>query len=235
MKLIYPKGFAAANATQIVDIFIQDSSSTTGAGKTGLTAANSPDTLHCYRARQDDGNTGGVQITLTSATRGTFTSGGFVEKDAVFLPGVYEFGIPTTALATGSNFVLIMFAGGTNVAPCVLEIQLVDWINTANTAVPVTSAVKRGTATASTALAAFTFVMTDSTTHAPKSGIGSGWQPTRSIDGGTFANTTNTVTEVATGTYKIDLSGNDLNGNNIMLRFTASGADDLNILLITQP
>lgn len=79
----------------------------------------------------------------------------------------------------------------------------------------------------------FMFVMTDSTTHAPKTGLIVA--STRSIDGGAFASTTNSPTEVATGTYSLDLSAADVNGNHIMLRFTSTGADDLNIEIVTQP
>jgi hypothetical protein len=103
-------------------IFIQDSSSTTGAGLTGLTSGSA--NLVCYRARDDDGNAGGTAITLSAGTRGTWSSGGFVEKDATNMPGVYEFGVPNAALATGSKSCLIMFKGATNMAPLPLEIEL---------------------------------------------------------------------------------------------------------------
>lgn len=103
-------------------VFIQDSSSTTGAGLTGLVFNSSG--LVCYRARDDDGNAGGTAMTLVTATRGTWTSLGFVEKDATNLPGVYEFGVPNAALASGSKTVLIMFKGATNMAQTVLEIEL---------------------------------------------------------------------------------------------------------------
>lgn len=79
----------------------------------------------------------------------------------------------------------------------------------------------------------FTFVMTDSTTHLPKTGLTVA--ATRSIDGAAFASTTNLVSEVASGTYTINLSASDTNGNHIMLRFTSAGADDLNIAIVTQP
>lgn len=94
--------------------------------------------------------------------------------------------------------------------------------------VPLTSNIKKNTATNG-----FTFVMTDATTHAPKTALTV--TATRSLDGAAFAACTNSVTEVATGTYTINLSAADTNANHIMLRFTATGADDLNIAIITQP
>jgi hypothetical protein len=75
--------------------------------------------------------------------------------------------------------------------------------------------------------------MTDSTTHAPKTLLTV--TATRSLDGAAFAACANSVTEIANGDYKIDLAATDLNANVVMLRFTATAADDLNILLITQP
>lgn len=103
-------------------IFIQDSSSLVGAGLTGLTSGSAG--LVCYRARDDDGNAGGTAIALSAGTRGTWSSGGFVEKDATNLPGVYEIGIPNAALATGSKSALIGLKGATNMAPAVLEFEL---------------------------------------------------------------------------------------------------------------
>ena len=119
MKLIVKKG----RTSLLVHLFIQDSTSATGAGKTGL--AYNTSSLVCYRARSDDGNAGGTSISLASATKGTWTSGGFVEKDATNMPGVYEFGVPDNALASGSENVVTMFKGAAGMAPCVLEIQLV--------------------------------------------------------------------------------------------------------------
>jgi hypothetical protein len=113
---------AKGTTSYLARIFIQDSSSTTGAGLTGLTSGSSG--LVCYRARDDDGNAAGTQITLSGGTRGTWSSGGFVEKDATNMKGIYELGIPDNALATGSKTVTIMLSGATNMAPCVLEIEL---------------------------------------------------------------------------------------------------------------
>ena len=77
-----------------------------------------------------------------------------------------------------------------------------------------------------TALAKFEFVMTDATTHAPKTGLTVAGA--RSIDGGAFAACTNTgaIAEVGNGIYVIDLAAADLNGTIITLRFSATGADD---------
>lgn len=83
-----------------------------------------------------------------------------------------------------------------------------------------------------TALAGFMLLMTDSTNHAPATGLTV--TGTRSLDGAAFAGCANSVTEVAYGWYKIDLAAGDLNGNVVALRFTATGADDLNMTVVTQ-
>jgi len=85
----------------------------------------------------------------------------------------------------------------------------------------------------STALAEFEFLMVDSADHVtPKTGLTV--TATRSIDGAAFGSCTNSVTEVASGVYKIDLSAADLNGDVITLKFAASGADQTTITLLTQ-
>lgn len=83
-----------------------------------------------------------------------------------------------------------------------------------------------------TALANFMFQMTDSTNHAPATGLTVSCF--RSLDGGTFAATaTATATEVANGWYKINLAAADTNGDVVAFRATASGADDTNLSFIT--
>jgi hypothetical protein len=64
-----------------------------------------------------------VQITLASATLGTWTSGGFVAVDNTNMPGWYELGIPNAAL-DGGNEVAIQLRGATNMAPVNVYIEL---------------------------------------------------------------------------------------------------------------
>lgn len=94
--------------------------------------------------------------------------------------------------------------------------------------VSIASAVKRNQA-----LNGLTFVMTDSSTHAAKTGLTVTAQ--RSLDGAGFSTCANAVSELSNGVYSINLAASDMNANSIMLRFTAAGADDRPILLITQP
>ena len=82
-----------------------------------------------------------------------------------------------------------------------------------------------------TALAKFTFLMTDSTNHNPATGL----TVTGAVrqDAGASASITDAVTEIANGLYEVDLTAGEMNGNVVALRFTATGADDLNITLVT--
>lgn len=121
MKLLVKKG----TTSKRIFIFVLDSSKTDGSGLAGLTNASSG--LKWYYAREDDGNAGGTSVTPASATLGTFTSSGFKEKDATNMPGVYELGIPNAALATGSDTVVMILRGVTNMAPVLVEIQLVNF------------------------------------------------------------------------------------------------------------
>ena len=79
----------------------------------------------------------------------------------------------------------------------------------------------------------FAFLMTDATTHAPKTAVTV--TATRRIDSGSFAACANAVTEIANGWYTIDLATTDLNGDVIAFRMTGTGADDLAFTVLTQP
>jgi hypothetical protein len=104
-------------------IFIQDSSSSTGAGLTGLVYNSSGLSWYYYREKA---GTGATQVTLATATLGVFTSGGFVEVDQTDLPGWYEIGIPNACLATNAEFVGMQLKGASNMAPLNIEIQLTE-------------------------------------------------------------------------------------------------------------
>jgi hypothetical protein len=114
----------AGTTSLMLPLFIRDSSSTTGAGLTGL--AHNSAGLTCYYHRE--GAAGPTAVTLVTATVGTFTSSGFKEVDATNMPGVYELGIPNAAIAAGSKHVTLILKGATNMAPVPVEIEL-DAVN----------------------------------------------------------------------------------------------------------
>lgn len=83
------------------------------------------------------------------------------------------------------------------------------------------------------ALAGFTFTMTNSSGHAPKSGANV--TASRSLDGTPFAACANPPAEISNGVYRIDLEASDMAADTVTLRFTAQGCDDLVVTLVTQP
>jgi hypothetical protein len=117
MKLKLKEG----TTSKLARIFVQDSSSTTGAGLTGL-AFNSA-SLTAYWIAEGDATA--TAITLATMTAGTWVSGGFDEVDATNLPGVYEIGLPNISIdATSEGSVVVMLKGATNMTPVLLEIEL---------------------------------------------------------------------------------------------------------------
>jgi hypothetical protein len=119
MKLLVKKGTTSKTAL----VFIQDSSSTTGAGLTSLAFGSSGLTWYYYR---EGAGTGATQVTLATQTIGTWATGGFIELDATDMPGWYEIGIPNAVLASGADFVGMVLKGATNMAQLNIEIQLTD-------------------------------------------------------------------------------------------------------------
>jgi hypothetical protein len=128
-KLTKPIGATS----QILEVFIQDSESTTGAGKTGLAHDSASLTAYYHR------NTAAaaVQISLVDMTVGTFTSSGFKEVDSVNLPGFYQLCVPNAAYASGADSFSVMLKGASGMAPLPLEVQLgidanvVTWLGVA--------------------------------------------------------------------------------------------------------
>ena len=117
MKLKLKEG----TTSKLARIFVQDSSSTTGAGLTGLVFNSA--SLTAYWIAEGDATA--TAITLATMTAGTWASGGFDEVDATNLPGVYEIGLPNVCVdATSEGSVVVMLRGATNMAPVLLEIEL---------------------------------------------------------------------------------------------------------------
>lgn len=115
MKLI-----KAGSTSKSIDLFIQDSSSTTGAGLAGLAFNTASLTAHYHRPGANP-----VAITLATQTpTGAFSSGGFVAVDGTNMPGMYRLDVPDAALAAGVDEVTIMLKGAANMAPLPVKIGL---------------------------------------------------------------------------------------------------------------
>lgn len=110
------------STSQSIDIFIPNSSSTTGAGLTGLVYNSAG--LTCA---QRVGNAAAAAITLATLTLATsaYSSGGFKEVDSSLMPGVYRFDIPNAQLTT-AGILILYFKGATNMAPVVVEIEVTE-------------------------------------------------------------------------------------------------------------
>ena len=226
MKLSIVQG----STSKLLQFFVQDSSSSVGAGLTGLTSSTSGLTAYYYL----EGAGSATSISLSGGTLGTWSSGGFIVVDGTHLPGVYQLGIPNAAL-TGAKSVVIMLMGAANMAPVLMEIEL--------TAVNNQDAVRFGLSSLpngsmevkkNQALNNFAFLMVSNVNHiTPETGLTV--TATRSIDGGAFSACANSVTEVGNGIYVINLATTDLNGGVITLLFTATGADNRYVSIVTQP
>jgi len=105
--------------SEIWQIWIADSSSTTGAGLTGLVFNTASLTAYYHK----DLDTTATAITLVTMTVGTFTSSGFKEIDATNMPGWYQFCPPNAAISTGKSCGFLL-KGATNMAQLPIEVQL---------------------------------------------------------------------------------------------------------------
>ena len=122
MKDLVPKG----TTSYICHVFIQDTSSTVGAGKTGL------NNTHITLAYMRRGATASVNVTTINSitTLGTYngsaTQAAFKEVDATNMKGIYELHLPNNALASGADSVVLKVqdAGSNNVQEVSLEIPL---------------------------------------------------------------------------------------------------------------
>lgn len=123
MKLLVQSG----KTNYTVQIFIQDSTSLTGAGLTGLAAAD----LTCYRSWvETDNDVVSAQISLSDLTALTdaHSDGGIFEVDATNLPGLYRLDLPDNIFGASiwSSVVMVKDAATNNVVPVLLEFQMVE-------------------------------------------------------------------------------------------------------------
>jgi hypothetical protein len=119
MKLIVTKGTVG----MFVYVFIRDSSSTTGAGLTGL--AYNTAGLTAYYVRPFGNPTA---ITLVSGTNGAFTAGALYEVSSANMPGLYRFDVPDVVFSSNTPFwSYVMLKGAANMEPCVMEFQLTSF------------------------------------------------------------------------------------------------------------
>jgi hypothetical protein len=113
----------AGSTSQIRHVFIGDSTSTTGAGKTALAFGD----ITAYYVRAGGALTALTMIDLT--TLGTWDTDTTDDKLAfkklhdTNAPGIYEIHLPNNILAAGADTVVIQLRA-TGAVPCNLEIQI---------------------------------------------------------------------------------------------------------------
>lgn len=190
------------STSRIEHVFILDSTSTAGAGKTGLTNAS----VTAFYFRPGDTSTASRSITLSNGTLGTFSSGGFREVSATDMPGLYEIGIPNAVFAAGANHAVVMIKGA-GIAPVLLEYDLVaydplDGVRLGLTALPNVASgsagaiITSGTGTAQLNVSAGN--VAGSVASVATGGITSGSFATGAITSTTFAANSVTASALAT-------------------------------------
>ena len=105
--------------SHIEQIVLDDSSSATGAGLTGILYNTASLAAKYKRA----GSSSWTTITLATATAGTWTSGGFIESSSG-AGGEYEFHVPDAVIASGVANAVVVLYGATNMVPVRIEYEL---------------------------------------------------------------------------------------------------------------
>lgn len=76
-------------------------------------------------------------------------------------------------------------------------------------------------------------VMTSTTTRQPTAGLTVSCSVSK--DGGAFAGSANAVVEVGLGLYKVNATAGELNADQVLLLFTAPGAEPREVFILTTP
>lgn len=114
----------AGSTSQSVNVFIQASNVSTGAGLTGL-VFNTASLVAYYTFAGANTTAAVISLQTLAAVNSAWASGGFKEIDATNMPGLYRLDIPDAALAASKGrSVALMLKGAANMAPCLLEIEL---------------------------------------------------------------------------------------------------------------
>lgn len=111
----------AGLTSQSIDIFIPDSASAVGAGKTGL-AYNTASLTAYYRKGAAGSPTPISPLASLANAQAAWSSGGFVEIDATNQPGMYRLDLPNVAVDT-AGLVHLMLKGAAGMAPVPVRID----------------------------------------------------------------------------------------------------------------
>jgi hypothetical protein len=117
------RALKAGSTDQTIDVFIPDSASTTGGGKTGLVYNSAG--LTCYYRKGATGSATALTL-ATQTVGGAHSDGGFVEVDATNMPGVYRLDLSDTIVAS-AGMVTLLLKGATGMAPVPIELEVVSY------------------------------------------------------------------------------------------------------------
>lgn len=126
----------AGSTSQSILAFIQNSTSTTGAGLTAVAPAGGSlltGTIgyYSFTGTSATATTLGT-LTPLAAVNSAWSSAGIVTLDDTHMPGWIRLDLPNAVLAASSGRVVaIHIQGGTNMAPCPILIELTGWNNQA--------------------------------------------------------------------------------------------------------
>lgn len=112
----------AGATSQSIYLEVLDSTSSSGARKTGL--AWNTSSLRAYYVR-NGGSATAITLATLAAANSSYSSGGFKEVDATNMPGLYRLDVPDAAIAAGVPSVVIQLGGATGMVEVPIEIQLV--------------------------------------------------------------------------------------------------------------
>lgn len=114
----------AGATSQSINVFIQNSTSTTGAGLTGL-VYNTSGLIAYYAFTGANGGSNALSLATLAAATSAWSTGGFKEIDATNMPGLYRLDLPNAVIAgSKGRAVTLYLQGATSMAPCLLEIEL---------------------------------------------------------------------------------------------------------------
>src|SRR5689334_2417921 len=111
------------STSQILNVFVQDASATSGAGLANVIGSNV--LFSWWNGSQAAASSGAAS---TAATMGAFTTSGWVQVSSTLALGWYQFGAPNGVFAVGPVANLHLYASSgvisANMAPIPIEIDL---------------------------------------------------------------------------------------------------------------
>lgn len=171
-----------------------------------------------------------IKISVGPGGAGQTTTNTATELDSVNMPGWYQISLSPADNVLQGDLAFCASASGCDTAYWIDQVQTNvtgDLIITNGRLGINKNLLQNGL------LSGFTFLMVDSTTGAPKTGLTVTSQV--SLAGAAFTPSHFIASELANGIYTLSLAPIDLNANMTMLRLTAPGAADLDMGLIPTP